>query len=373
MKKIRVGILFGGVSAEHEVSLQSARNVIEAIDKTKYEVTLIGIDKKGQWYLNESSQFLLNANDPKLIKLNQSQVTQLAVVPGLEGAQLVSSDSSSSSSQSRFNPRQLDVVFPVLHGTMGEDGTMQGLLKLVNLPFVGAGVLGSSVGMDKDVMKRLFKEAQIPTSDFVTIHKHKRHEWNYEKLVKKLGEPLFVKPANTGSSVGISKVKNRGELEKSLDEAFLFDNKILVEQFIPGREIEVAVLGNENPKASIPGEIIPHHEFYSYDAKYIDEHGASLEVPAKLSPELIKEVQALAVKAFEVLCCEGMGRVDFFLTKENHFYINEINTIPGFTSISMYPRLWQATGIGYPELIDKLITLAIERFERDKKIKMSYS
>lgn len=371
MRKIRVGILFGGVSAEHEVSLQSARNVIDAIDKNKYEVVLIGIDKQGQWYLNESSHYLLNAQNPKLIALNKDSAPQLSIVPAVKDSphtQLTEMGSTTGV----VGVGALDVIFPVLHGTMGEDGTVQGLLKLTNIPFVGAGVLGSAVGMDKDVMKRLFREAGLPTAEFITVHQHKRSQWSYEAVVQKLKSPFFVKPANAGSSVGISKVKSKADFEKALDEAFLFDTKILIEEFVVGREIEVAVLGNENPKASIPGEILPHHEFYSYDAKYIDDHGASTEVPAKLSKEEIAKVQVLAVKSFEILCCEGMARVDFFLKENGEFYVNEINTIPGFTSISMYPKMWQASGISYPDLIDRLIGLAMERFERDKKIKMSY-
>jgi D-alanine-D-alanine ligase len=363
-KKIRVGILFGGKSAEHEVSLQSAKNVVEAIDKTKYEVVLIGIDKSGGWYLNDSSSFLLNADNPKLIALNKSN-DSVALLPG-------GSDKQELVSISRSESRgPLDVVFPILHGTYGEDGTVQGLLKLANVPFVGAGVLGSAVGMDKDVMKRLLRDAGLPIPKFLTFHKHAQAQIDFEKTKAQLGLPMFVKPANLGSSVGIHKVNDQMQFAAAVADAFQYDNKILIEEAIIGREIECSVLGNENPIASLPGEIIPQHEFYSYEAKYIDEHGALLEVPAKLPEAIVKRVQELAVKAFQALCCEGMARVDFFLKKNRDLFVNELNTIPGFTKISMYPKLWEVSGISYTELIDRLIQLAIERFEKEKQLKTS--
>ena len=363
-KKIRVGILFGGKSAEHEVSLQSAKNIVEAIDKEKYDVVLIGIDKNGQWYLNEASRFLLHAENPKLIALNRSS-EYVALVPKNNRNQLVNL-----SSRESLGP--IDVVFPVLHGPFGEDGTVQGLLKLFNVPFVGASVLGSAIGMDKDVMKRLLRDAAIPIPDFLVFHKESIDEIDFEQVKKQLGLPLFLKPANLGSSVGIHKVKDESQFKPAIVDAFQYDVKILIEKYIKGREIECSVLGNENPIVSLPGEIIPQHEFYSYEAKYIDEKGASLEIPAKLSPEIIKQIQAVALRALKALCCEGMARVDFFLRNEKEIFVSEINTIPGFTKISMYPKLWEASGISYTELIDKLIQLALERFEREKKIKISY-
>jgi D-alanine-D-alanine ligase len=363
-KKIRVGILFGGKSAEHEVSLQSAKNIVEAIDKDKYEVVLIGIDKNGQWYLNEASRFLLHAENPKLIALNRSS-EHVALVPKDNRNQLVNL-----SSRESLGP--IDVVFPVLHGPFGEDGTVQGLLKLFSVPFVGASVLGSAIGMDKDVMKRLLRDAGIPIPDFLVFHKESIDDIDFERVTRQLGLPLFIKPANLGSSVGIHKVKDESQFKLAILDAFQYDVKILIEEYIKGREIECSVLGNENPIVSIPGEIIPQHEFYSYEAKYIDEKGASLEIPAKLSPEIIKQIQDVALRAFKVLCCEGMARVDFFLRNEKEIFVSEINTIPGFTKISMYPKLWEASGIPYTELIDKLIQLALERFEREKKIKISY-
>lgn len=320
-KKIRLAIIFGGRSAEHEVSIRSAKNVFEAIDKTKYEVTLIEIDKSGGWDLNK-----LSGND---------------------------------------------VAFPILHGPYGEDGTIQGMLKLMNLPFVGASVLGSALGMDKDAMKKLLNQAGIPTAKFLVFQKGELNKIKFEDIKNKLGLPFFVKPANLGSSVGITKVKSEKEFKKAIDNAFEFDNKILIEEYLKRREIECSVLGNENPIASIPGEIIPQHEFYSYEAKYLDENGAILKVPAKLPKWIVKKVQDLAIKTFKTLCCEGMARVDFFLKDNGELVVNEMNTIPGFTNISMYPKLWEASGISYKDLIDQLITLALQRFKRDSKLKTS--
>lgn len=361
MKKIKVGIIFGGKSAEHEVSLQSAKNVIDAIDKDKYEVVLIGIDKKGRWYLNESTNFLLNSKNPKLIQLNKSN-DEIALIPGKDTEQFVSTSNQKALSQ-------IDVIFPILHGPYGEDGTVQGMLKLANISYVGAGVLGSAIGMDKDVMKRLLRDAGIPIAKFLVFKKIDMKNINFLEVEKELGLPVFVKPANLGSSVGISKATNEIDLENAVQEAFQYDNKIIIEEYIEGREIECSVLGNEEPIASIPGEIISIDEFYSYKAKYIDENGAILEIPAKLSKDIQERVQNLSTKVFKVLCCEGMARVDLFLKENGDLVLNEINTIPGFTRISMYPKLWEHSGISYSELINKLIELAIERFENDQKLK----
>jgi D-alanine-D-alanine ligase len=357
-KKIRVAILFGGKSAEHEVSLQSAKNIIHAIDRNKYEVFLIGIDHDGKWYLNDASHFLLHAENPKLISLAKSS-ENLALIPGEETGQMLSVAKSASIGK-------IDVVFPVLHGPFGEDGTVQGLLKLADIPFVGAGVLGSAVGMDKDVMKRLLRDAGIPQAKFMTFRNRKNIV--YSKIEKMLGIPCFVKPANLGSSVGITKAHDESEFKHAVEKAFRYDNKILIEEYIAGREIECSVLGNENPIASVAGEIIAQHEFYDYNAKYIDEHGAVFEIPARLDQPIVKEIQELAIRSFKILCCEGMARVDFFL-KDDNIYVNELNTIPGFTRISMYPKLWQASGISYGDLIDQLIQLALERHEGEKKIR----
>ena len=361
-KRIRVGILFGGKSAEHEISLLSAKNVIDALDRDRYEPVLIGIDKSGRWVTHSPERFLLNSGDPKRVAINKAESQGVALVPQSEG-RLTGLDSAGLD-------QGVDVVFPILHGPLGEDGAVQGLLKLAGVPFVGAGVLGSAVGMDKDVMKRLLRDAGLPIPKFLRFGRGGKPD--YKAVTKELGSPVFVKPANLGSSVGISKAKDEAGFRKAVADAFRYDTKILVEESIAGREIECAVLGNEDPKASVPGEIIPRHEFYSYEAKYLDADGAKLEIPAKLDAATVKRVQELAVKVFRALNCEGMGRVDFFLTQDGKLYVNEINTIPGFTQISMYPKLWEATGIGYTELISRLIELAIERFRHEQTLSSSY-
>jgi D-alanine-D-alanine ligase len=360
-KKLRVAVLFGGKSAEHEVSLQSARNVINALDKEKYDIVAIGIDKEGRWLLAETANYLLDSGDPKLIRLNSSSTRTVAVVPESSGALMELA--------SRREAAPIDVFFPVLHGPFGEDGSIQGLLKLANVPFVGAGVLGSAVSMDKDVMKRLFRDAGIPIADFVVVRPGEAV--SFAAITGKLGSPVFVKPANLGSSVGVHKVASEQELGPALADAFDYDTKVLIEEAIVGREIECSVLGNEAPIASVPGEIVPRHEFYSYEAKYIDDQGAGLEIPAKLPEDIAAHIQDTAIKVFRVAGCEGMARVDFFLRPDGTVIVNEINTIPGFTSISMYPKMWEASGIPQPELLDRLIQLAIARFERDARLKTS--
>ncbi|HVA56185.1 MAG TPA: D-alanine--D-alanine ligase [Gammaproteobacteria bacterium] len=360
--KIRVGILFGGKSAEHEISLLSAKNVIDTLDKNRYEPVLIGIDKGGRWLMGEPSRFLLNTSDPKLIAINKADSRFVALVPQSEGRLTCLGATPLD--------KVVDVVFPILHGPLGEDGTIQGLLKLANVPFVGAGVLGSAVGMDKDVMKRLLRGADIPVPKFLAFSHGEQPSYN--KVTQTLGLPVFVKPANLGSSVGITKAKDETGLRKAVQVAYRFDTKILIEEAILGREIECAVLGNDQPMASVPGEIIPNHEFYDYEAKYVDENGARLEAPAKLPPETVKRVQDLAIQTFKTLNCEGMGRVDMFLKADGTLLVNEINTIPGFTKISMYPRLWGLSGISYVQLIDKLIELAMQRFQREQDLKTSY-
>jgi D-alanine-D-alanine ligase len=361
-KKIRVGILFGGKSAEHEISLLSAKSVVEAMDKQKYEIVLIGINKSGEWFLHEDiNRCLANANNPKLVQL-QAPKENVTLVAREMGSPLVSLSGN-------VLDRPLDVIFPILHGTYGEDGTVQGLLKLANIPFVGAGVLSSAIAMDKDVMKRLFRDAGIPTANFLTFSINQHKTMNFEQIVQTLGCPFFIKPANLGSSVGISKVKNKAEFAKKVAYAFQFDRKILIEEFIQGREIECSVLGNEEPIASLPGELIPQHEFYSYEAKYLDENGALFEIPARLTESEIETIQSLAIKAYQTLCCEGMARVDMFLQKDGRVVLNELNTIPGFTKISMYPKMWEASGLLYADLIDRLIKLAIDRFEKEQNLK----
>ncbi len=360
-KKITLGILFGGKSAEHEISLRSAVNVIEAIDKEKYDVTLIGITKSGKWLLNEENELLISNHDNEQLSLNENSAS-VALIPQGDGK-------ISNFSNPTYN-KKLDVVFPILHGPFGEDGTIQGLLKLANIPFVGADVFGSSVGMDKEVMKRLLRDAGLPIGKFETLINGQEIP-SFKTLSKKIGSPMFIKPANLGSSVGINKATDESSYQKAVKEAFEFDSKIIIEEFIDAREIECAVLGNQAPKASVCGEISFSHDFYSYEAKYLDDAGYKIEIPAKLDEEIHIKLQEMAIRIFQILDCKGFARVDFFLTKDNQILVNEINTIPGFTKISMYPKLWEATGISYSELIDNLIQLAIQRFDKESQIKTS--
>ena len=394
MAKLRVGILFGGRSGEHEVSLLSAASVLKAIDKTKYEVVPIGITKDGRWLTAEHAERLLQgdaqsgksdrtthlrAGDPEATPgaalLAQGEAVIVPPEPVHRGSGLapfrIEASALRRSSDRAIN---VDVIFPVLHGTFGEDGTIQGLLELADIAYVGAGVLGSSAGMDKDVMKSLFRAAGLPIVGHVTVL---RSQWEREpKKVQKLVEsklkyPVFVKPANLGSSVGISKAHGRKELGPAIEEAARFDRKIVIEEGVGGkkhkaREIECSVLGNDDPKASVAGEIVPSKEFYDYDAKYLDE-GSELVIPAKITKTEMKKVQTLAVAAFQAVDCSGLARVDFLMDpKSRKIYVNEINTMPGFTAISMYPKLWDASGVSYRELIDRLIQLGLERHQ-DKK------
>ena len=355
-RKVRVGVIFGGRSAEHEVSLQSALNIVNAIDSKKYEVICIKIAKDGRW---------LTADTDIIFNTDGSEANELLLRPGINSRDsLVIKETQVS--------LELDVIFPILHGTYGEDGTMQGMLKLCGLPFVGASILGSSVGMDKDAMKRLLREAGLPVAEAVVVEYDTKPYPTYEEVCSKLGDVLFVKPANLGSSVGVSKVKTAEEYSKALQAGFEYDNKLIIEEFVLGREIECAVLGNENPKASILGEIVPQHEFYSYEAKYTDPNGALLKIPADLSEDHSSEIRDLAVRAYKALYCEGMGRVDFLVRECGDAVVNEINTLPGFTAISMYPKLWEATGIMYSDLIDQLIKLAMERYEKEQRLRVDY-
>jgi D-alanine-D-alanine ligase len=361
-KKLRVALLFGGKSAEHEISLISARNIFAAMDKDKYDVVAIGIDKQGRWFVDDDARLLRGAA-PAKVEFRATR-NAAAVLPGDTGTPMVRPFAGKP-----FGA--VDVVFPVLHGPFGEDGTVQGLLKLANVAFVGAGVLGSAVGMDKDVMKRLLRDAGIPIGKFLVSQRADRNAISYAKVKRHLGLPLFVKPANMGSSVGISKVSKKTEFRPATKEAFRYDNKIIIEESIAGREIECSVLGNDRPMASLPGEIIVQHDFYSYDAKYIDDQGARLEIPAKLPRAVVKKVRQIAVRSYQALCCEGMARVDFFVQANGRVLVNEINTIPGFTKISMYPKMWEASGISYPRLIDHLINLALERARRERRLRTS--
>ena len=351
MAKLRVGIVFGGKSAEHEVSLQSAKNIVDAIDKEKFDVVLMGIDKQGEWHINDASGYLLNASDPARIALNRSEKT-LALIPGQTEQQLIETHSHASLPQ-------VDVIFPIVHG----------LLRMANLPFVGSGVLGSAVSMDKDIAKRLLRDAGLAVAPFITLTRANRSQYSFEDVVTKLGVPMFIKPANQGSSVGVSKVTTAGEYQTAVELAFEFDHKVVVETGIVGREIECAVLGNDRPEASTCGEIVVNSAFYSYDTKYIDGDAARVDVPANIAPEINDKIRAIAIRAYQALECSGMARVDVFLTPENEVIINEINTLPGFTNISMYPKLWQASGMSYQQLITRLIELALERHAQDSALK----
>jgi D-alanine-D-alanine ligase len=385
-KKLRVGVLFGGRSGEHEVSLLSAASVMQAMDRGKYEVVPIGITKQGLWLTNLHAEKLIKgefveASKSKSLRAGDPAATSSAAVLAKGEAVLVPPVPSADSIVPFETPRDhaaqsihVDVIFPVLHGTFGEDGTMQGLLELADIAYVGSGVLGSAAGMDKDIMKRLFADSRLPLVKHLTV---RRSEWERQpKQIEKavdsaLKYPVFVKPANLGSSVGISKAHDATELPAAMNEAARFDRKIVIEQGVGGkrhkaREIECAVLGNDEPIASICGEIIPAKEFYDYNAKYIDA-GSELLIPARLDHTQVRQIQEMAIRAFQSVECSGLARVDFLMDPvSGHFYVNEVNTMPGFTAISMYPKLWAATGIEYPALIDRLIQLALER-HADKK------
>lgn len=363
MGKTRVGIIFGGRSAEHEVSLQSAKNILDAMDKERFDVSLIGIDKQGHWHVSDPQQFLLNASDPSRIALNASG-NAVSVLPGREEAQLVPSDPATAL-------QQIDVIFPIVHGTLGEDGSLQGLLRMANLPFVGSGVLGSAAAMDKDVTKRLLRDAGLAVAPFACFNRSTAARADYAALVAQLGTPLFVKPANQGSSVGVSKVRNAGEFATAMTLALSFDHKVLVESAIEGREIECAVLGNDHPEASVCGEVVVHDDFYAYDTKYISASGAETVIPADISADAQQRIRDIAIRAYQALECAGMARVDVFLTPAGEVVINEINTLPGFTRISMYPKLWGATGLDYTSLITRLVELALERHAADKALASS--
>lgn len=367
MGKRKIAILCGGRSAEHEVSLQSANSVVNALDRERYEPLVIGIDKAGCWlYYADESRFLEHADCPSKIRLAGGG-EPIVLLRTADGPRFRFLDREQS-------PLIADAAFPVMHGTYAEDGTMQGLLKLVGLPFVGSGVLGSAAGMDKDVMKRLLRDAGLPIGPFRAYWAHQRQAITLAAVEEALGLPVFVKPANLGSSVGVHRADTDDELQAAVDDAFLYDRKIVIEAFIPGREIECSVLGNSSPEASLPGEVMPagSHGHYSYEAKYIDTDGARLQLPADLPEAITERVRELAVQTFQVLECEGLGRVDLFLRPDGELVINEINTLPGFTSISMYPKLWQVSGLAYPELIHRLIELALERGQAEGALQTSF-
>ncbi|MFN4085276.1 MAG: D-alanine--D-alanine ligase [Spirosomataceae bacterium] len=363
MGKINVALLMGGKSAEHEVSLRSAHNVYQAMDKSQFGVCLIGIDKAGIWRQYPEDQYILFPDDP-----NQTQLP-----PGGQEVYLQARDGQTwlkSTDGAQQTP--IEVVFPVMHGNYGEDGVLQGILRGLEVAFVGADVLASSVGMDKEIAKKLWRDAGIPIAQFVTIHRHKKDQFSYDAITRKLGSPVFVKPANAGSSVGVHKVSSPEQWEAALADAFQYDRKVLVEEAIVGREVEVSVLGNEYPRASVVGEIVAQNSFYSYEAKYIQADGAKLVIPAEISEKASQLIRETAILAYETLQVEGLSRVDFFLKADDTLVINEINTMPGFTKISMYPKMWEAAGLPYTELITELIQLAQARHARQKALKTSH-
>ncbi len=376
--KITVGVIFGGRSGEHEVSLVSAQSIIKALDPHKYDVIPIGISKRGTWLVGADPKgFLPEPDGPRQLEGQTADGKKAAAgqaAPAMGQTGLIGDPSHRGLvllEKTRPTDRvKLDVLFPVVHGTYGEDGTLQGLLEMADIPYVGCGVLASALGMDKTAAKRVFRDAGLPIGDFREVLRRDiktRTTAVVAELEAQFTYPCFVKPVNSGSSVGVSKAHDRGELVKALHLAAKYDRKVLVEEFIDGRELEVSVLGNDDPIASVPGEIVPCNEFYDYNAKYIDNK-SDLHIPADLPPDKTEEIRALAVRAFKAVDGAGMARVDFFQERSTgRLILNEVNTIPGFTSISMYPKLWEATGIGYSELVDRLIRLALERYSEKQE------
>jgi D-alanine-D-alanine ligase len=356
--KRKISIIFGGKSAEHQVSLNSASNIFNAVDLEKFDPVLLGVDKSGRWFFNPDYP----TSNVDLRKLDYFQNAHPIILESNQGVTNII-DRKSDAVLGSF-----EVAFSIIHGTFGEDGVIQGFFKSKAIPFVGPDVLGSSICMDKDITKRLLRDSGIPIADFITVHSENQADINFEDAKNRLGLPLFIKPCNAGSSVGVSKATDETSFQNALAEAFRFDRKVLIEEAIVGQELECAVLGNENPQPSIIGEIVATKDFYSYDAKYVDADGAKLIIPGKIDESNADMLRKSAVEAFKATCCEGLARVDFFLKEDNSFVVNEINTIPGFTEISMYPKLWEATGISYSDLITKLIDLAMERHQTNSRL-----
>jgi D-alanine-D-alanine ligase len=360
-QKIKIGVVFGGRSPEHNISLLSASNVVENMDREKFDVFLIAIDKKGIWHHHKGE-----------LKLNNAGNAQLISLPEYDNVIYLSQNANEHTIIDKSTGRvvsKIDVLYPVLHGAYGEDGSIQGLAKVAGLPCVGCGILGSSAGMDKDVTKRLLRDSGIGVADFITLRKGYNDYLTYNDIKETLGGELFIKPANLGSSVGVSFVDNEEAFNKAVKEAFEYDPKVIVEEKISGREIECAVLGNEHPSASVIGEILPKTEWYTFENKYIDDDGAGLEIPASLSEEVSERAKSIALDTYVNLECFGMTRVDMFLKADGEIIVNEINTLPGFTKISMYPKLWSKSGIEYQELITKLIELAIDKYEAENNLR----
>lgn len=360
MKK-KIGIVFGGKSTEHEVSLNSASNIHDAIDKKQFDVVLLGVDRTGKWCFNQ--EYSLNKMD--LSSIDYFEKSKTVRLESRDGKVFLV-DKNNNVFMDCF-----DVAFPIIHGSFGEDGTMQGILKSLDIPFVGADILGSAICMDKDITKRLLRDSNIPIADFITVYKEDKQTVVFQEVIEKLGVPVFIKPCNTGSSVGVSKATDKASFLIAMDEAFEYDRKILIEKAIIGKELECAILGNENPEASVLGEIMPTQDFYTYDAKYLDANGAKMAIPAQIRTEVSDRLQQIAIKAYKITCCEGMARVDFFLKDDNSFVVNEINNLPGFADTSMYPKLWIASGVSYADLITKLIGLAIDKYKKNKELQIT--
>jgi len=352
MKKINLGVFFGGRSVEHEISLISAKNIIDAVDKTKYNIIPVGINKNGEFFFYNGKDCILNSNDAKKVHLSKN------------GIPITFSFGQSKELIGVFDKNlriKTDVAFPVLHGSFGEDGTIQGLFEMAGIPYVGTGVLGSAIGMNKDIAKKILENSGIKTAKFLVFNISEKEKISFSYIVSKLKCPFFIKPTNLGSSVGVYKIKNKSDFDKKIKDIFKFSNRIMCEEMITGREIECSVLGSENPIASLSGEVIPSHEFYSYEAKYLDENGAQLKTPANLPKKTIHKIQETAIKIFKLLGCKGMARVDGFIKKNGDYVFNEINTIPGFTPISMYSKLWEVSKISQTKLINELIQIALKK------------
>ena len=350
MDKLNVGVFFGGRSAEHEISLISAKNIINTIDKNKYNIIPIGINKSGEFLLYTGEDYILDDHDAKKVRLNSN------------GTPITFSFGQNKEIIGIFDKNlriKIDVAFPVLHGSFGEDGTIQGVFEMASIPYVGTGVLGSAIGMNKDIAKKLLENSGIKMAKFLVFDISEKEKIDFSNIVFQLKCPFFIKPTNLGSSVGVYKIENEKDFYEKLDEIFKLCDRIMCEEMIVGREIECSVLGGENPIASLPGEVISNHEFYSYEAKYLDKNGAQLKTPADLPKEIIQKIQETAIKIFKLLECEGMARVDGFVLENGDYIFSEINTIPGFTSISMYPKLWEISKISQKKLIDELIQIAL--------------
>ena len=354
-QRLNVAILYGGKSVEHEISIRSATNVVTNIDPDQYDITLLGIDKNGSWFLNNSINDPVDSGNEISLNLNANSPKIIDVQSGRE--------------------IEIDVVFPVLHGTDGEDGSIQGLFTSMNFPVVGSGVLGSAISMDKIISKKVLKEGGIPVAAYIEFHKSELDNIAFKNIVDELGLPFMIKSAALGSSVGISMVKDEGGFRDSLNDSFRYGDKIIVERFIKGRELECAIIGNEHPKASMPGEIVmvKDYDFYTYEAKYLDEEAIKIMLPAELDASTTEKIRQISINAFQALCCEDYARIDLFLTDEGEIIINEINTIPGFTNASMFPMMWKQMGMSFMELVSELIQLCLKRFNASKFHETSYN